>query len=316
MELDFSNRPYVVNQQTYKVMVHESNGDNRYVVMHEFKRLDAGNSDLLVKKEKATIRVRQNVGRGRAKARFDETKADAALYKELIVAGGWRPADLEPVKNEDLISEENRSLYTFNEDTGEWVPGWNEISRSKCLEITPEKMKFAIDTYLECRAEVLSVGSGIDFMFEQGGTMRVSLKIGDPDSPSYTLLLEIRRPESGRRNSFKDSFVSSIEDTRGEMAKIETTINLRSGIAFFQEHLATVLEEDEFNPVVFRDDRTVAATVADGDTPTAHSAVEDLPALTPYTDQKRGDFLKLMNPMFQVEVAAAVVAHFNKTDRE
>jgi hypothetical protein len=35
-----------------------------------------------------------------------------------------------------------------------------------------------------------------------------------------------------------------------------------------------------------------------------------------YEDSLKGDFLRLFNPMFKVEIAAAMVTSFAQTDRE
>lgn len=311
--------PYVIDQPTNKVVTIEKNGDTRFLFMHEFKQLNSTNFPLLVKKEKDTVRFSQTIARGKRRPRFDETKADTALYKEIIVGGGWRPYGLEPVKSMDMVLPANRSFYKEDPNTGTFMPSWQEVARAKCMELTPEKMKRAIDNYLQCSGEVVSVGEGIEFMFEQGGTMLVKLKIGDPDEPSYQFLIEMRRPDSQRRSNFKDSFAYAVEDTTGEQAKVETVINLRSGATFFSEHFSSLPEtENGYNPVMFLDERTVAESVQDGDVPAQRSAVEGntMEGLKPYTDELKSYFMQNMNPMHQVEIAAAVVSHFSKTDQD
>lgn len=317
--------PYVVDAPTFKAHTVEKNGDDRFLFQHELLALTAKNFPLLIKKEKETVRVSETISKGRVRPKFEEYKADSNLYKELTQAGGWRPYGLESYKDETLIPKGLRNLYSLDEKTGEYVPGWNELTRADCLRFTPEKMKNAIDKALACKGEIVSVGDGIDFMFEQAGTMQVRLLIGDPEKPSYRLLFEMRRPESQRRSQFRDSFAYGVEDRQGDLPKVETVINLRAGAKFFAEHFVTVVNDDtDHNPVVFVDKRTVLETIADGETPKPVSAVEvkdesvleTVIGVFEYSDDKKQEFLQSFNPEFQVEVAAAVIHHFNKKDQD
>lgn len=314
--------PYRIDAKLHAVQTVEYDGENGYLFRHDFLRLDASNFQLLLQHENDTVRRTERLAKGKQRSRFDKSAADKNLYIALVQSGGWRPADLVPYKDGDLIPHEFRGLYQFNEETQQYEPGWNELTREQMLEFTPERMSAAVDNYLQCKGEYLGGGSGIDFMFEKGGLMRIRLNIGDPDDPSYKVLLDTRRPESVRRNKFRRDFVYSVEHTKGENAPVEVVMDLQQGVSIFDEHFASVVNDPQHSQVMFNGTAhgKVEAAIAAGEIPEQPPSIVDNtngePNLTPYHDALRNDFLALLNPMFKVEIAAAMMQAFTHTDRE
>lgn len=313
-------KPYRVDAPINKVQTIEIDGDIRYLFRHDFAALNSSNLEALLQREKDTVRVKEKMTKGRTRDRFDEFKADSQFYKVLIQSGGWRPFEMPPFDDEKFIPAEHRALYSQN-GSNVWEPGWYELTREQMGGFVPERMKNAVDNFLQCKGEYVATSTGIAFMYEAGGLMRVRLNIGDPDDPAYKLLLDLRRPDSQRRSNFRQEFAYSIEETKGEGGKIETRINLEQGIKIFDEFFATCVDDPNHSLVVFEDRRSREERgLPPRPISAVPSAVEEEPeeefAVRPYEDSMRGQFITQFNPMFKVEVAAAMVTSFSKTDRE
>lgn len=312
-------QPYKVDEKTYRTQTIERDGERRVRFRHDFLRLDMSNFDLLLKREKETVRYSEKMGKGRARPHYDEHKADSNFYKALVVGGGWRPAELGPVTDLELVPEQWRSLYTQlpGEKDPTFRPGWNELNRDRMLRFTPERMKNAVDAFLACKAEyVPDDGDDISFMFEEGGLMRFNLLVGDPDAPAFVVPTTMRRPESQRRTAFRTNFAYSVDHTQAEGGKTETVMNYSAGTTFFAEHFATIADDPQCSEVLFEQQRV-------SDEPRAISAVsnDDVPhvpdvRIIPYNDSLRGTLIQTLNPIYQVELASAVVLQYSQTDRE
>lgn len=314
-------RPYQVDRAIHKVQTLDEDGDDKYLFRHDFARLDATNVGLLLEREKETKRITEKLGKGRSRGRLRSEKADRDFYTALITGGGWRPFGLEPKAEEGLIEPSMKQYYSLNSDTNLWEPGWIELDKATMQGLTIEKMSEAIERWLMCKGKKVKSGS-IDFMFEKAGIMKIGLLIGDPDEPAYKLLFEMRRPDDKRRTKFKDDFAYAIDHSKGgEMGKVETIIDLRQGIGFFDEYLSSCPEDEEYSQIVFQDKRDfgeqgrepkqISAVPVEGE----EAAVDEL-VVRPYSEEIRGDLINYLNPHFKVEVAAAVISSFSKTDQE
>lgn len=315
-------RPYRVDAPIHKIQTLDEDGDDKYLFRHDFTRLDGNNVGLLLKREKDTKRITEKMTKGRTRAKLRSADADKEFYSALITGGGWRPYGLDPKNDEKLIQPSMHEFYSLNQETSLWEPGWKEMSREEMLILTSEKMSEAIERWLLCRGKKLSSG-GIDFMFEKGGIMKISLLLGDSDDPAYKLLFELRRPDSKRRTRFKEDFAYAIDHSKGgELGKIETVIDLQQGISFFDEYFATCPNGDPaYSQIVFEDKREFSEG---GREPQPVSAVppesgdqQDAElAVRPYSDDLREDLVTHLNPNFKVELAAAAIQSFSKTDQE
>lgn len=314
-------RPYLVDAPVHKTQTVEMDGDIKYIFRHDFAALNAGNIEALLQREKDTTRVKEKLAKGKTRDRYDEHKADSQFYKVLIQSGGWRPASLMPYESDEFIPGEHRGLYAKNELTNIWEPGWYELTREDMGRFLVERQKNAVDNFLQCKGEYVPTATGIAFMYEAGGLMRVRLLVGDPEAPGYKLLFDLRRPDSTRRSNFRQEFAYIIDDTKAEGGKSETKINLEQGIKIFDEFFATCIDDDAHSQVVFTDKRTREERglepVAVSAVPPAEGEVEEEEfVVRPYEDALRSQFLAQFNPMYKVEVAAAMITSFSKTDRE
>lgn len=310
-------RPYRIDNLIHKVETLDTNGDDKYLFRHDFKRLDATNVSLLLEREKNTKRVTEKMTKGRTRNKVNQDDADKTFYSALVTGGGWMPHGLVSYQDKGLIPPSMAKFYTVDGE-GVWQPTWVELDKETMMGLTPEKMGEAIDSWLQCKGKGVSSGT-IDFMFEKGGLMRIGLGIGDFDNPAYKLLLEVRRPDSKRRTRFKEDFAYAVDHSKGgELGKVETIIDLRQGISFFDEYFATIVDDPAYSQVLFEDKRAIS----EGRDPKPISAVpvENEPEpeiqVRPYSDDLRTEFITLFNPSFKVEVAAAAIQVFSKTDQE
>jgi hypothetical protein len=338
-------RPYLVNPATAKVQTLELDGDQRKLLFdHNLSCLNSSNFQLLLEKEKATKRVTEKMTKNRLRRHEPSSKPDAELYKTLIVSGAFRPYGLtETYDEETTIPTRFRPFFEANGD-GKFHVRPLPVERERMLGFSEERQKNALERYLECKGEVVSIArdeTDISFMFDDGGIMAVRLLIGDPESPAYRLKLLFHRPESTRRTNFKDDFAYGVEYTKGGLGKIETIIDLRQGYSFFQEHFTGISTEPdeqadgtiiEYSEVVFRDTRSLETRLAAGQAPRPVSAVDDGEAgenavaesedtenqveYVSYCDALRSQFLAEFNPMYGIEAAAAVVQSFGRTERD
>jgi hypothetical protein len=298
-------RPYLVDAPIHKVQTVEWDGDVGYLFRHDFTPLNASNLALLLQHENDTVRVTEQVAKGQFRSKSRSEPADANLYRALIQSGGWRPAELESYRDEESIPPAARGLYAFDENSKTWEPGWNELTKDQMAMFTAERMSHAVANLLRCRGEYMPSKGGIDFMFEQGGLMRVRLDIGDYDEPAYQVLLEARRPESKQRTRFRENFAFAVDHRpetgkKNDFGKTSTVIDLEQAVKMFDGQFTGIGTGPEYSQVVF------LVPPANGGEPT----------VAPYSDERRSDFLSLINPMFKVEVAAAMVQAFAVTDRE
>jgi hypothetical protein len=300
-------QPYRVDSPVNRIQTIDADGDTKYLFRHDFLRLDASNVSILLDREKNTKRVTEKMTKGRSRFKLSAEDADKAFYCALVTGGGWRPYGLEPYTDKGLIPPSMIDFYAENVPEGRWEPTWKELDKPTMCSLTPEKMTEAIDRWLLSKGKSEAIGS-IDFMFEKGGIMNISLAIGDFDSPAYKLMFQMRRPDSKRRNRFKEDFAYGVDHSKGELGKTEMVIDLRQGISFFDEYFSTVSDLPDYSQVIFEDKRNVAV----GETEDPNRKL----LFRPYTDELRSDFLALFNPHFKVEIAAATVQAFARTDQE
>lgn len=311
-------KPYQIDRLIHRVQTLDMDGDSKFLFRHDFARLDSSNVGILLDREKATKRITEKLGKGRTRARLRNDDADQAFYRALITGGGWRPFDLPEVQDEGLIPTEHRLLYKEASADGIWRPGWMELDKETMIRFTSERMSEAIDRWLMAKGSTIATG-GIDFMFEQGGIMKLALAIGDFDTPAYKLLFDFRRPENKRRTRFKDDFAFAIDHSKGEMGKIETVIDLKQGISFFDEYFGSCPDDEAYSQIVFEDKRDFSEQGREPE-PVSAVPVEGEPekkfSVRPYSEELRTDVIKYLNPHFKVELAAAAIQSFSKTDQE
>lgn len=153
-----------------------------------------------------------------------------------------------------------------------------EMTRERMNGLTDEQKSAGVNRLLESKASVRTAEDDFAFMFESEGEIAVDLLLGDAEFPAYTITFVLRRPERTRRAAFLDQF-TRIETLRtGDLPRRAIKTDLRAGTKFIAEHFKTV-EGVQVNGEAYRE---------------AH----------------RAEFLRLFNPVFQGEVAAAVVSFF------
>lgn len=294
--------PYKIDQKVHKVQSIELDGKERYLIRHDFTRLDSSNIILLTKREKAISRTIEHMGKGRSRRRSNADEAQRSFYCDTILGGGWRPADLIPHRDKEAIEPAHLPLYKEDAETGIWEPGWFELTQDQMKQFTVERMSNAIENYLRCKGTYIGTGN-IDFMYEKGGQMLISLAIGDFDEPAYKVLFEMRRPESKRRHKFREDFAYQIDETKGDMGKTTIKTDITLGVSVFDEHFLGVKDDPAHSLVVFSK-------------PSALEHPEEETEVIPYSDEKKPEVISLLNPSFKVEVSAAMIIAFSQTDQE
>lgn len=306
--------PYRVDAPLKKVQSIEYDGDNPYLIRHDFTRLDASNFALLKQHENDVVRVTEQIAKGQFRSKNRSEPADANLYKALITGGGWRSALWEPCRDEESIPAAARSIYTFDEEANVWKPGWFELTREEMVGFTQERQSHAIDNMTRCAGEYIATSSSdLGFMFEKSGLMRVLLLVGERDSPAYKLLFDFRRPDDKRRTKFREGFAFGIEHKpqpgkKNDYGRTETKIEIEAAVSFFDEYFAAPVDDPEHSLIVFEK----PAASAELEASPAHQVFD----VRPYQEDDRATFLSLFDPNYKMEAAAAVVGAFSKTDRE
>lgn len=315
-------KPYKVDNLIHKVQTFDEDGDDKYIFRHDFKRLDATNVHLLAKREKDTVRVTEKMGKGRSRGRFHSEDADREFYRAFVLGGGYRPHGLDSLTDKGLISPSTEEFYSYKETTQLWEPGWKELPKDFFWQLTPEKMGEALDAWFLCKGRKIKTGN-LDFMLERGGIIPIELSIGDPDHPAYKLLFEMRRPASKRRTQFREDFAYSVDESKGDVGKVELNIDIMQGVRFFDEYFATCPNNEQYSEVLFTDYRD-AGEGENQRVPRPVSAIpeeskQDTDANLPvrsYTDEMRDDMIQYLNPNYKVEVAAATIQAFSRTSQE
>ncbi len=295
---------YRVDAPLRKVQSVEVDGENRYLFRHDFTRLDSSNFQLLKQHENDTMRESVQVAKGQFRRKTRSIPADSNLYKAIIQGGGWRPAGLEPVRDKDSIPSGAISLYSLNETTSMWEPGWADLNKEQMSNFVGERQSNAIQNLFDCVGEYVSSGMGIEFMYEKSGIMKVRLSIPDTEEPAYRLLMEMRRPESKRRLRFKEDFAYNVDHQpkpgkKDDLGKTETRIDIEQGVDIFREFFSAPIDDPEHSLIVFGEELNF----------------EKCP-VRPYTEEDKELFLTTFDPNYMVEIAAAMVGSFSKTDRE
>lgn len=295
---------YRVDAPLVRVQTKEYDGSAGYIFRHDFTRLDSSNFHLLAQHQNDTVQVIMKLAKGAQRSKSRSAGADANLYKALITGGGYRPVSCQVVKDEQLIPDSARDIYQFDEEKKEWVPGWYELPKEQMATFTHEKMSKAIENLLKCRGEYLP-GTGIEFMFEKAGVMKIRLDIGDFDEPAYRIAAEFRRPESKRRTRFKEDFAYAVErpgvpGSKDNLGTIEISTDYAQAVSVFDEHFSTIVPGEDFNEVLLTKPHTNGGP----------------PELESYSDARKDDFLSMFNPMYKVEMAATMIQAFVGADRE
>lgn len=226
-QLPNSTKPYPINRKTFKVMDRFEDGDTKYTLTSEFKRLDSDNFRILLRKEEATERITETMTKNRSRDRLSVDEAHSAFFNDLVIQGILQ-------SNEDGAEPEN---LNYQEMTA------LVVERKIALNVK----------YLDCKAVVKQiVGAGKhDFLFEKPGHMVIEFKIGDPEAPDFRLLLKVRRPGQNRRSKFREGFAYGITDRAGDLPVVKTIIDLSTGVRFLDEYFDTVVNDPNYSKVVF-----------------------------------------------------------------
>lgn len=298
--------PYRVDAPVHKVQTVEYDGDLAYLFRHDFTRLDTSNYRLLLQHENDTLRVTEQIAKGQFRSKNRSLPADGNLYKAIITGGGWRPAEFEEVRDKELIPDAAQDIYTLDEETGVYKPGWYSLDKATMSEFVVERQSHAIFNLLRSNGEYIAAKTGgISFMFEKAGEMRVCLNIGDPDEPAYKLLFAMRRPDSKRRTRFREDFAFGVDHqadpkNKKDLGKTEIRVDIEQGVSIFKEYFIHPIDDPEYNSIVFGNELS-------SDSPSG---------VRPYTEEDMDLFLSLFSPSHMVEASAALVSSFSKTDRE
>lgn len=232
-------KPYPINRTSFKVQDNFTEGDTKYTMTVEMKRLDSSNFRLLLDKEKSTKRITETLTKNRSRDRLNVDDAHNAFFDATAIKGWLKPADEEE----------------------------EELSYRNVTELLIER-KIALNVkYLDCKANIKqTVGAGKhDFLFERDGHMVVEFLVGDPDNPAFKLLLKARRPRQSRRSKFRDDFAYGITTRSGDLPVTETYIDLSSGVRLFDEYFDTVVVDPNYSNVAFlKDDNTLDHEYVEG----------------------------------------------------
>lgn len=235
------SKPYPVNKPSFKVMDRFEDGDIKYSLTSEFRRLDSENFRILLKKEESTVRVTETMTKNRSRERLNVDEAHSEFFDDLVLQG-----ILE--SNEDGATPET-------------------LSYKEMTELVVER-KIALNVkYLDCKAVVKQiVGAGKhDFLFEKPGHMIVEFKIGDPEAPDFRLLFKCKRPGSNRRSKFREGFAYGITDRAGDLPVVKTIIDLATGVHFMDEYFDTIISDPNYSKVVFlKEDGTLDHEYVEG----------------------------------------------------
>lgn len=297
--------PYRVDAPIHSVETIAVDGDVPYRLRHDFTRLDASNFQLLTQHANDTVSVSEQIARGQFRTKNRSIPADANLYKALITGAGWRVATWEPVRDEALIPADAKSIYAVN-GNGLWNPGWFEVTKEDAASFAAERQSQAVERLSRCNGEyVPAQGLSIAFMFDKAGMMRIRLSIGDKDNPAYKLLFDMRRPDSKRRIRFTEDLWVAVEHTpqpgkKNDLGKTVSKLDIEQGVSLFDEYFAAPVDDPDHSQIVFGEELNV----------------ESPESVRPYQEDDRASFLAMLNPNYKVEVAAAMIQAFSKTDRE
>lgn len=233
-------KPYPINRASFKVRDIFTEGDTKYILTTEMKRLDASNFRLLLDKEKSTKRITETLTKGRSRDRLNVDDAHDTFFNSIAIQGWLKPAD-----------EEETSL-TYKDLT--------ELLLERKISLNVK--------YLDCKAIVKqTVGAGkLDFLFERDGHMVIEFLVGDPDSPDFKFLIKARRPRQSKRSKFRDDFAYGITTRGGDLPITETYIDLSSGVRLFDEYFDTVLIDPNYSAIAFlKEDNTLDHEYIEGD---------------------------------------------------
>ncbi len=269
-------KAYAVNRNSFKVQDFFTEGDSKYLVTAEYKRLDSENTRILLDKETQTKRITETLTKNRSRDKLAVDDAQDNFFNSIVI-GGWLKVD----------------------DGEEEVLSYQEI-----VELNIEQ-KIALNVkFLDCKAVVKKVeGTGKHaFLFDRAGRMIVEFLIGDPENPTWKFLTRCKRPRQSRRSKFRDDFSYAITNRGGDLPITETHIDVSVGIHFFDEFFETVLNDPNYSKVVFLKDE-------DGKQVHDHDYAEG-------DDNDRKAFIKFFNPHFKVEYSGATISTFNKSGRD
>lgn len=269
-------KPYAVNKTSFKVQDTFEEGDSKYIVTADYRRLDSSNLRILIDKETATKRVTETMTKNRSRDRISVDEAQDAFFNAVAMKG-WLKVD---------------------DDTEE------ELSYQEVTELNIEQ-KIALNVkFLDCKAKVKKVeGPGRhNFLFNRDGHMIVEFLIGDPENPTWKLLTKCKRPRQSRRSKFRDDFSYAITNRGGDLPITETHIDVSMGVHFFDEYFDTVINDPNYSTVAFLQNGLETATLD-------HEYSEG-------NDEDRKKFIEFFNPHFKVEYSGAIISTFNKSGRD
>lgn len=253
---------YPVDAPVHRIAVAANNGRLKVVLTHALSPLTL---DHLVKYAEQVVNETELGAKGRQVSHIEVDAAEASLFNALTQ--GATAAVTQP----DGQTQERE--ITREQALGE--PGFTLEQKTK-----------ALDRYRECtvRVETSVEESGIDFLFEEEGEMRVTLLVGDESAPAYTIPLRMLRPSGARRRQLRDGFVR--EERRRKKGKLRVKImtDYRKAVEFFDQHFMGA-----------------EGVLVEGGT---------------YTEEKRAPFLRHFNPWFKSEVAIAVVNSFENDESD
>lgn len=304
---------YYVNAPSTKVQTKEMDGQRAMLFEHNLTRLDSENFKLLLERQKRMNAVTENLPGNKQETRLPGAEPNAKLYDQLVLGGGFRPAELpDTLPDVESALPLHRKFYEANGD-GKVHAKFLPFSKEQAGQFILEKKNYVIGMMLEHSAEVVSSNSDpedIGFMFEKSGTMAVRFIIGDVENPTYRLKLIFRRPEAHQRAQFRQGFLRLIDHRRkGGMGKSEMVYDLQKGFAFFNTYFETVSTEPDIEDDGTKVEYSEVCFITD----TEAAGEKKGPGFETYNDSRKADFLKFFNPLFQVESASALVIAFSET---
>lgn len=265
--------PYPINKSSFFVQdIFEDDGV-KFKVVAEYRRLDASNLRVLLTKEEETNRRTEALTKNRTREKLDADEAHENFFNSTVLKGKVQAGD----------APEEEWTYT-----------------QMCELNTEQKISLNVK-FLESTAKIQKiVGSGkYDFLLKRDGYMIVEFLIGDPDHPTWRLLLKTKRPPQGRRSQFRENFAYEITDRGGDLPISRTFIDISSGIRFLDEHFVTVVDDPNYSPVHFlKEDGTLDHVYRENN------------------EEDRKLFIQFFNPHFKTGISGTLVAKFSKASRE
>jgi hypothetical protein len=266
-------KPFPINKPSYKIMDVFNDDGSKFTLIGEYRRLDSSNLRILLDKEKSTKRITETLTKNRSRDKLDVDDSHENFFNALVLQGSIQVGD----------------------------EGVQPLSYIEMVELNIEQKIGLNVRFLDCKSKVQKVTgtSNYDFLFKKDGNMILEFMIGDPEDPTYTLLMKTKRPPQGRRSKFREDFAYGVTHRGGDLPITQTVIDIGGGVRFFDEHFETIIIDPNYSEVHFlKEDGSLDHVYQEG------------------SEDDRKLFIQYFNPSFKTDLSGAIVGKFNKSRQE